>query len=257
MVEDDLGIHFAAEEGDVESVRRLIAADPSLVHRRWEGVQPLHLAAAQDHREVIELLLDHGAELNARGAHGRTPLHFAAHAGSIGGVYALILRGADLDARDEDGFTAQYHGVNNQPRNPSAATAIFGLLLRAGAALDLETAVCLGMTAVARDLLDANPDWCQTEPNAADFLSTAVMTQKADLVELLLERGADANACRHGPLPLREAVGIPFLGELLLRHGADPRRKRSPHEDSPLEWATRLGLKPDLELYARFGSFQG
>lgn len=250
---EDLDILTAVETGDLEDVRRLLAADPSVVHARsLLGDQPLHLAAFQDQQEVVEMLLGHGADINARGQRGWTPLHHAASSCSLDTAYVLIRRGADLNARDEQGYTLAYHAVNNQPRDPYGATALLGLLLRAGADLDLHTAICLGMTAVVRDLLTDNPGLLQAEPNAPDFLSSAVLTQKEALVQLLIARGADVNAFKDGPLPLQAAVGLPWITELLLRQGANPRLRRLPNEDSPLEWATKNHLEKELELYARY-----
>lgn len=74
----------ACAKGNVDALRDMLAADPSLVrlsdpsaqHRGWTG---LHAAARNGHVGVVRLLLDHGANPNAREAGDNTyPLHWAA-----------------------------------------------------------------------------------------------------------------------------------------------------------------------------------
>lgn len=136
-----LNLFEAAAVGDLNRVRELVEADPSLVNafahdgfqplglaaffthpeivryllskgaqvnsaaRNSMKVMPLHSAASRRHYEICKLLLDAGADVNARQAHGWTPLHQAAHHGDIELMELLISRGADLMARKDDGLT--------------------------------------------------------------------------------------------------------------------------------------------------------
>src|SRR5687767_14338642 len=63
----DHPIHGAAAAGEIDVVRRLLDADPSLlgVHDR-KGATPLHRAVAAGARDVVTLLADRGADLNVR-----------------------------------------------------------------------------------------------------------------------------------------------------------------------------------------------
>jgi hypothetical protein len=59
-----LTAHAAAKLGMVDDLRRLVSADPSLVHARGgDGQTPLHFAS---NIEVAALLVEHGADINAR-----------------------------------------------------------------------------------------------------------------------------------------------------------------------------------------------
>ena len=59
-----LDIFAACELGMIDDVRRMLDADPELVHARGgDGQRPLHYAANQD---IVELLLGRGAEIDAR-----------------------------------------------------------------------------------------------------------------------------------------------------------------------------------------------
>lgn len=54
--------HAALQDGDVEIIRRLIAAKPFLVNARNEqGVSPLQVAEQQGNQELIDLLKQKGA----------------------------------------------------------------------------------------------------------------------------------------------------------------------------------------------------
>jgi hypothetical protein len=71
----------AVESGDMERVRRLLAARPELARARdAEGATALHHAAFNGHRPLVALLCDHGADLNARDhRHNATPAGWAIH----------------------------------------------------------------------------------------------------------------------------------------------------------------------------------
>jgi ankyrin repeat protein len=95
-------LHDAAEVGDVELVRALLAAgadvDPTT---RLGAYTPLHLAAAGARSDVVRELLDAGADPNATTETGDVvALHFAAAAGDVASIRALLDAGADVNLRE-------------------------------------------------------------------------------------------------------------------------------------------------------------
>src|SRR5262249_48778299 len=81
----ELDVFEAAAAGDVERVRMLLAADPSLRDAHApDGWTPLHLAGHFRQTGVIDVLLAHGANVNAvsRNADANAPLHAAAAGGA-------------------------------------------------------------------------------------------------------------------------------------------------------------------------------
>jgi len=99
----------AAKRGDLERVRALLAADPSLIAARdVDGSTPLHCAAWKGHLPVAAALLDAGADPNAQNENthwGGTPLHAAAHANHREVAALLLARGADPRAVSANGRT--------------------------------------------------------------------------------------------------------------------------------------------------------
>ena len=100
-------LHFPAFFGGVEPARLLLerGADVDARGRGWMTGTPLNSAASGRHADVARLLLDAGADPNARQASGWTPLHSAAHNGDLELVELLLARGADPAAANDDGAT--------------------------------------------------------------------------------------------------------------------------------------------------------
>jgi len=70
------------------------------------GRTPLHYAAADGKLEEVIRLLAAGANPNAQDDNGWSPLHFAAQAVSPGATEALLAAGAQTELRDSFGNTA-------------------------------------------------------------------------------------------------------------------------------------------------------
>src|SRR5580698_8855920 len=122
---------------------------------------PLHYAALYGNLESVRILLDRGANLNARNKSDATPLIFAAY--NFEKTRLLVEKGADVNAHSSRGMTP----------------------LKVAASVH-------GNIATLRYLLDKGAEVKQIDESGADALQIAALKGDADMVRLLLEKGADA-----------------------------------------------------------------
>ena len=140
-----IGLHAAAQMGDIAKIERLTTAKADLNARDSNGRTPLHVAAFAGQREAIEALVKRGADINlldkdrydgvtiaavandeetlrvllAQGASAKlvtsrydgTALIAAAHLGHVGVVKQLIAAGAPLDLVNNLHWTAAIEAV--------------------------------------------------------------------------------------------------------------------------------------------------
>jgi uncharacterized protein len=120
----------ASALGDLETVRRLVGGDRSLVNAfAADGFYPLGLAAFFGHRAIVEFLLTNGADVSmaARNAQKVTALHGATARRDVEIVQMLLEAGADPNARQERGFVPLHDAAAN------GNAALVELLLKHGA----------------------------------------------------------------------------------------------------------------------------
>jgi len=70
----EISIHAAAHQGNIEAVKKHIAAGTDVNAKNSGGWTPLHSVAT---KEIVELLIAEGADVNAKGKVGITPLDLA------------------------------------------------------------------------------------------------------------------------------------------------------------------------------------
>ena len=104
----DISIHDAAHKGNIDAVKKHLAAGTDVDAKTRFGDTPLHYATFGGHKEVAELLIAAGADVNVKDdvvGFGRTPLHDAAYWGHEEIAELLIAKGADVNAKDKKGKT--------------------------------------------------------------------------------------------------------------------------------------------------------
>lgn len=207
----------------MQTLERLLAADPGLVHARDEYLKtPLHWAAEYDRSDMAQMLLDSGADLEAITSWGATALDWAATMGSTAVAELLLARGAT--------------GMN------------------------LVVAASLGKLDLVRGFLDSGASLASlvkptpAEPDDHWVADSARM--KGDVIShvfycacrnghtavaaLLLERGADVNAKGvFGGTGLHWAAinGHKSMVEFLVVHGTDLTIRDARFNATPEGWA--------------------
>ena len=84
-------LHYAAEKGLLNIVKKVVGKKAKLNMQTPEGWTPLHLSSVNSHFPVIEFLVNQGADVNIKDKEGVTPLYFAVGSGNKHAV-ALLLK---------------------------------------------------------------------------------------------------------------------------------------------------------------------
>jgi ankyrin len=204
-------LYAAAAHADPAMAAKLIAAGADPNKALPSGETPLMVAAGRGNVETVRALLSGGASPNTKQAGtGHTALMWALSERQSAVVEELAKRGADVNAGSSTGFTPLMFAAQQGDVDSTR------LLLRAGAKTK-----------------DAQP---RTGLTALIVASAMVHT---DLVDVLLENGADPNAVDvNGYTPLHRVVrdsdygidvmrkdDILVIVKSLLKHGANPNAR--------------------------------
>lgn len=102
----------AAKNGDLETVKEILAQDPLKLNALdEEKYTPLHWACMRAHWDVTQYLIEQGAVLNIQGGDGGTPLNWAAHHDNVEIVQLMIRKGAKLNVRNKWGMTELHTAI--------------------------------------------------------------------------------------------------------------------------------------------------
>lgn len=244
----DLQLLEAAKAGDMEVVKKLIAAHPHAVNcRDLDGRHstPLHFAAGYNRVAVVEYLLQHGADVHAKDKGGLVPLHNACSYGHYEVTELLIKHGACVNVADLWKFTPLHeaaakgkfeicklllkHGADANKKNRDGNTPLdlvkegdqdVADLLRGDAAL-LEAAKKGNLARVQKLATAENINCRDTQGRNSTPLHLAAGYNNVEVAEFLLENGADVNVQDKGGLiPLHNAssYGHIDIAALLIKY---------------------------------------
>jgi ankyrin repeat protein len=167
----------ANNAGSAEIVRLLLAkgADPKATD---DGGTTLLAAATANDLDMVRLFIERGVDVNGADAKGDTPLQFAASNGNLAMVKLLLNKGAAVDAATT--------GAVQVRKGPVALSHLTALMYAApyGTPELVRTLIDAGAKVNARDIRDMTPL----------MLAVSSETQNAEVVRLLLEKGADVKA---------------------------------------------------------------
>jgi ankyrin repeat protein len=257
------GLAAAASAGYVDTVKLLLkeGADPNSPYcgRFW---RPLHAAASSGNPTVVKLLLEAGSLINAHNGDDGGALHIAAEQGNPEVIQLLIDHGHDL-------YTwSRYHGpplsyavmrnrdeavaalVQNKVDVNTPPDGYFNSLNLASEHASIET---------IRLILDNGAN-AALERSGSQALHNAAKRGDIDIMQLLIERGADVNGASNGVYgtPLKAAIQSrqqPVF-EFMLRKGADINARGSTTKypiDQALFGGNQKAAERLIELGAQFG----
>jgi ankyrin repeat protein/mono/diheme cytochrome c family protein len=260
-----------------DKVRLLVAKGADVKARSQMGNNALILAARKaGNSRTVKFLLDRDVDSNATNAFGATALMAATAADDIDSVRLLLDRGADVNSRPNPGSTDFFWGGWRTPLMWAAFQGdetLLKLLLERGAKVNdqveiggaLGQAAWGGHAAVARLLLDAGAQVDQRDLIANYTpLHWAASSERSSpaVVELLIARGADANAeggqnvdnylgVAQTPLSLARKRGDTPIVRALLKAGAKDLPTAARTAKTTQQASAIIGSKTAVEAVQR------
>lgn len=139
--------------------------------------------------EMITMLLTHKADVNLRDGNKITPLMKASSYGNVQAINLLIEAGSNVNAQDTFDRTAIIFAIRRE-NNPDALNT----LLTHNAKLCIpgcpQYNPLLFATYKSPELVDILIPFCKYEKNFSDALMGAILTNRIDIFEKLMENGA-------------------------------------------------------------------
>jgi ankyrin repeat protein len=281
-----MDICTAASIGDIERVRELLKADPSLANRVSDYVSyyigsgaPLKNAAARGHLEIVKLLLDRGADPNLPeehiAPHGHA-LYSAAANGHHEIAKLLLERGAYPNPEVESSADALSRAISNGDQRMVELLCSYGAARSVhllGYSGDIQTAAAVfaanpamandpealanaagqGHEAFVRLMLCYQPDL----PSRMTFPGWMVGAKTRELNELLFEHGMSATqtdwmggTLLHQFARKNDAANAAYF----IDRGADLNARDEDICSTPLGWAAKFGNKEMVELLLSRGA---
>jgi ankyrin repeat protein/uncharacterized glyoxalase superfamily protein PhnB len=195
----------ACQAGDAAALRAMLASDAALARARGDdGRTGLHAAVA--HVDAVRVLLDAGAEIDARDdADNATPLHLAAGGNHLATARALLDAGADVHGHGDAHRRGVIGWATDRVELPHEMVA---LLVERGARHHIFSAIATGDLAQVRQLVERDPEALARRRSrfeqgqtalhhaivAPDGLAPRALVPQHDMLQLLLELGADVDA---------------------------------------------------------------
>ena len=190
-------VTYAVIEGNIEALTQLLTANPDEANMSdWTGVTPLGYTVQTNNIDAARVLIEHGADVNRKydpdGYRGlTTPFYEATKADRVEMVELMMEHGGD-----------PYKTVNyDTPFNHAMGSGSIRMV-----------------EVFLKDVEDIN-----AMPDGITLLTTAAAYNRIDLVQRLIELGADVNKVNSlGYAPLYFARNNLDIMRLLLERGANP-----------------------------------
>lgn len=218
-------LHLAVIHDHIDIVRFLLreGAYPNMVFPQTDNETALHAAASRDRLEIADVLIRSGAQVDPKNSHGKTPLDMARDAG-FKEVVSLLAPHALRSAVSQQFQDAAWDGNLEQLRILIAEGADVNAKDSRLGRTPLHAAAAAKQSKAVALFLESGAD-VSAPDDKNGFTPLHLATDNFEVVRLLLSHGADVNARDHkGQTPLHHAFSADTaVLQLLLDAGADAR----------------------------------
>ena len=231
----------AAAEGDIETLKALVEAGADLNSARstTETELPLMVAVRERQAETIKWLAENGADVNKRDINGNTAIISAAFFGFPKMFQLLVDSGADMSLQNYEGQSAMEMlevawEITNYIANDMLGVGLEQEAVESGrmeirrglAKTNVSIAVEMGDVDLVMEHIKKGVDVNTADSGGTSLLLGATAANNVDIVEFLVEAGADLDA-RHPATGATALLAAAFLGldeaaKVLIDAGADP-----------------------------------
>ncbi|XP_017568912.1 fibronectin type 3 and ankyrin repeat domains protein 1-like isoform X2 [Pygocentrus nattereri] len=217
-------LHQAVNRNDEEELNRVLQSGTVNVNVCDKmGLTPLMVAAQKGFGRLVHKLVEHGADIHIKNGTGKDCLMLACFAGHLDIVKYLRKSGATWQSQDKGGCTPLHWAADG------GHLPVIAYMIQDGCELDVRDSVShwtplmrvsalSGNAAVASHLIRAGTDVNVRDKDGKTPLMLAVLNNHEELVELLLDSGADhhvKNEFGSGAAEMAKAFGRQNIISLL------------------------------------------